>query len=126
MAPSRVVQVGLEVRLEVLDERIESSFVVDGRRAAGRSHVALLERPGGLSRTARQAVGYRQLLRTSKTASRLEECVERRHHPEPAASPPAAIRGSRRDPRIEWFEDPAAAVARLVDVLNGSDGFVRD
>ena len=31
-----------------------------------------------------------------------------------------------RDPRIEWFDDVEKARARLLDVLNGPDGFVRD
>ena len=31
-----------------------------------------------------------------------------------------------RDPRIEWFDDPDVARARLLAVLNGPDGFVRD
>ena len=31
-----------------------------------------------------------------------------------------------RDPRVEWFDDPKRARDRLLAVLNGPDGFVRD
>lgn len=123
--PSRVIQVGLEVPLEVLDERIELRFrqwMDDGLVG---EVMSLLKRPGGMGRTARQAVGYRQILSHIEDGQPLEKCVS------------DAITQSRRlarrqrswfrrDPRIEWFEDPAAAVARLVTVLNESDGFVRD
>jgi tRNA dimethylallyltransferase len=86
---------------------------------------ALAASPKGLSRTARQAVGYRELLRHVEEGAALETCVG------------DAITQSRRlarrqrswfqrDPRIEWFDDPAAAAGRLVAVLNSPDGFVRD
>jgi tRNA dimethylallyltransferase len=88
--------------------------------------VAPSRRARGLSRTARQAVGYRELLRHVEEGAPLEECVR------------DAITQSRRlarrqrswfsrDPRIEWFDDvPLAAEARVLDVLNWPDGFVRD
>jgi tRNA dimethylallyltransferase len=86
---------------------------------------ALASSPGGMSRTARQAVGYRELLRHVEDGVDLDQCVN------------DAIIVSRRlarrqrswflrDPRIEWFDDPSQAGARLVEVLNGPDGFVRD
>jgi tRNA A37 N6-isopentenylltransferase MiaA len=31
-----------------------------------------------------------------------------------------------RDPRIEWFDDAREARRRLLAVLNGPDGYVRD
>jgi tRNA dimethylallyltransferase len=86
---------------------------------------ALAAAPGGMSKTARQAVGYRELLRHVEEGADLDQCVN------------DAIIASRRlarrqrswflrDPRIEWFDDPSKALARLIDVLNGPDGFVRD
>ncbi len=123
--PARVIQVGLDVPLEVLDERIELRF----RRWMDDGLVeeveGLLQRPGGMGRTARQAVGYRQILSHIEDDRPLETCVS------------DAITQSRRlarrqrawfrrDPRVEWFEDPSAAAARLVTVLNEPDGFVRD
>jgi tRNA dimethylallyltransferase len=118
--PVRVVQVGLDVELEVLDERIDARFrrwmdegLLDEVRA-------LLERPGGLGRTARQAVGYRELLAHLEEGVPLEESLR------------DAITQSRRlarrqrswfrrDPRVEWFSDPDSAARRLVEVLSAGD-----
>jgi tRNA dimethylallyltransferase len=118
--PVRVVQVGLDVDLEVLDERIDARFhrwMDEGLLDEVRS---LLERAGGLGRTARQAVGYRELLAHLEEGVPLEECVR------------DAITQSRRlarrqrswfrrDPRVEWFSDPDAAARRLMAVLSVSD-----
>jgi tRNA dimethylallyltransferase len=118
--PVRVAQVGLEVELEVLDERIEARFrrwMEEGLLDEVRG---LLERPGGLGRTARQAVGYREMLAHLEDEVPLEECVR------------DAITQSRRlarrqrswfrrDPRVEWFSDPGDARRRLVEVLSVGD-----
>ncbi|MGA2122795.1 MAG: tRNA dimethylallyltransferase [Acidimicrobiales bacterium] len=123
--PARVIQVGLDVPLEVLDERIELRF----RRWMDQGLVeeveALLQRPGGMGRTARQAVGYRQILSHIEGAQPLEACVsDAITHSRRLARRQRSW--FRRDPRVEWFEDPSAAAARLVAVLNDPDGFVRD
>lgn len=121
----RVVQVGLRVDAEELDRRIEERFRAWLDQGLVEEVRALAARPGGLSRTARQAVGYRELLAHVEGDEPLEDCVQ------------AAITQSRRlarrqrswfqrDPRIEWFEDPGAARARLIEVVTGPDGFVRD
>jgi len=118
--PVRVVQVGLDVELEVLDERIDARFrrwMEEGLLDEVR---ALITRPGGLGRTARQAVGYRELLAHLEDSVPLEECVR------------DAITQSRRlarrqrswfrrDPRVEWFSDPDEAAQRLVEVLSAGD-----
>jgi tRNA dimethylallyltransferase len=123
--PVRVVQVALRVEGEELDRRIEARFrewLDDGLLD---EVAALSRRAGGLSRTARQAVGYRELLRHVEENAPLDECVS------------AALIASRRlarrqrswflrDPRVEWYDDVAAARRRVLDVLNGPDGFVRD
>ena len=122
---ARVVQVALQSDFEQLDLRIASRFrswMDQGLLDEVRS---LASAPGGMSRTARQAVGYRELLRHVEEGVDLEACVE------------DAILQSRRlarrqrswflrDPRIEWYDDLEKARARLRDVLNGSDGYVRD
>ncbi len=123
--PARVVQVGLRVDLESLDERIAARFNRWMEEGLLDEVSRLLVVPGGISRTARQAVGYRELLRHLEDGVALEDCVL------------DAITASRRlarrqrswfqrDPRVEWFDDPAAAALRLKEVLNSPDGFVRD
>jgi tRNA dimethylallyltransferase len=113
----RVVQVGLRVDPAQLDRRIEArlhSWVVDGLLD---EVVELARRPGGLSRTARQAVGYRELLRHVEDGEPFAECVVAAV----VASKRLARRQRRwfdRDPRIEWFDDVDAARARVLDVLN--------
>jgi tRNA dimethylallyltransferase len=123
--PVRVVQVGLSCDVEALDERITSRFNSWMDEGLLDEVEDLAKTPGGLSRTARQAVGYRELLRHVEEGEPLDGCVK------------DAITQSRRlarrqrswfqrDPRIEWFDDPHAAGQRLRDVLQSPDGFVRD
>jgi tRNA dimethylallyltransferase len=123
--PVRVVQVGLRRDFAELDERIERRFRAWMDQGLLGEVERLTSAPGGLSRTARQAVGYRELLRHVEDGADLEACVL------------DAITQSRRlarrqrswfarDPRIEWFDEPTDAADRLVAVLNGPDGFVRD
>jgi tRNA dimethylallyltransferase len=121
----RVVQVGLECELDVLDERIATRFRRWMDQGLLEEVVRLASARGGLGRTARQAVGYRELLRHVEDGEPLARSVE------------SAITQSRRlarrqrswfrrDPRVEWFVDTASAKARLGEVLSGADGFVRD
>jgi tRNA dimethylallyltransferase len=123
--PVRVVQVGIRCDFQLLDERIESRFrgwIDQGLVEEVRS---LAQSPHGLSRTARQAVGYRELLRHVEEGAPLEECVT-----EAITQSRRLARRQRswfgRDPRIEWFDDPGAASVRLAEVLRASDGFVRE
>jgi tRNA dimethylallyltransferase len=123
--PSRVTQVAIQSDFEQLDERIAVRFRSWMDRGLLDEVTRLASAPGGMSRTARQAVGYRELLRHIEEGVDLETCVK-----------DAIIQSRRlarrqrswflRDPRIEWFADLADARARLVDVLNSADGFVRD
>jgi tRNA dimethylallyltransferase len=123
--PVRVVQVGLRSDFDELDERIARRFRAWLEEGLLDEVVTLASAPGGLSRTARQAVGYRELLRHLEDGVALDECVS------------DAITQSRRlarrqrswfqrDPRIEWFDDPLLARERLGQVLGSPDGFVRD
>jgi tRNA dimethylallyltransferase len=123
--PVRVVQVGLDCELEVLDERIAARFRRWMDQGLLEEVVRLARARAGLGRTARQAVGYRQLLRHVEAGDALDRCVE------------DAITQSRRlarrqrswfrrDPRVEWFADPVLAAARVKEVLSDDDRFVRD
>jgi len=123
--PVRVVQVGLRCDFELLDERIGSRFREWIDQGLVEEVRALAQSPNGLSRTARQAVGYRELLRHVEEDAPLEECIT-----EAITQSRRLARRQRswfqRDPRIEWFDDPGAASARLAEVLRGFDGFVRE
>jgi tRNA dimethylallyltransferase len=123
--PARVTQVAIQSDFEQLDERIALRFRTWMDQGLLDEVTRLASAPGGMSRTARQAVGYRELLRHIEEDIDLETCVK-----------DAIIQSRRlarrqrswflRDPRIEWFADPADARARLITVLNSADGFVRD
>ena len=123
--PVRVVQVALQTDFEQLDERITRRFRAWMEQGLLAEVTRLASSSGGLSRTARQAVGYRELLRHIEEGADLELCVE-----------DAIIQSRRlarrqrswflRDPRIEWFTSPSDASARLREVLNDAVGFVRD
>ncbi|MHB1088250.1 MAG: tRNA (adenosine(37)-N6)-dimethylallyltransferase MiaA [Acidimicrobiales bacterium] len=121
----RVVQVGLRADFSQLDQRIEQRFL-DWMRDGLLEEVARLRaQPGGMSRTARQAVGYRELLRHLEDDAPLEDCVR-----DAVTASKRLARRQRswfeRDPRIEWFDEPERARTRLLEVLNSPDGFVRD
>jgi tRNA dimethylallyltransferase len=113
-------QVGLSVEPEEVDRRIaarvmawvEAGFVEEVR--------ALAERPGGLSRTARQALGYREVLAHLEEGRPLEEClaevvVRTRQFARRQAS------WFRRDPRIVWCESAGQAGERLGQALGAHD-----
>lgn len=110
-----VTMIGLPFDPAVVDRRIAERF--DRFMDEGLLHEvrALAARPGGLSRTARQALGYRELLAHVEEGVPLEECVAR------------AVRRTRtfarrqwawfrRDPRIRWVA-PAEAEEVLVAAL---------
>jgi tRNA dimethylallyltransferase len=96
-----MAQVGLAFPPEEIDRRIEARFgrmveagLVDEVRA-------LADRPTGISRTARQALGYRELLAHVERGAPLPECLEEavrrtRQFARRQAS------WFRRDPRVSW------------------------
>ncbi len=111
--PTPFAMVGLRLPTEVTGERIAAryeaqlavGFVDEVRRLAAR--------PEGLSRTARQALGYRELLAHVEDGVPLDEAVEQAV----AATRRFARRQRawfRRDPRIRWFD---AGGGRVLEVL---------
>ena len=112
--------VGLDVPRPVLDERIAGRYARQMDDGLLNEVQALARRDAGLSRTARQALGYRELLEHVELGADLDDCLasavmrtrqfSRRQQ-----------RWFRRDPRITWLtaDDPddPALVDQLVDVL---------
>ena len=115
--PTAVVQLGLATEPAEVDRRIAERFdrwldegLLDEVRA-------LAGRAGGLSRTARQALGYRELLAHVEEQVPLEQCVA-----EAVRRTRAFARRQRswfrRDPRIAWLEpagDPLSALCAELD-----------
>jgi tRNA dimethylallyltransferase len=110
--PTPVAVIGIRFDPAVIDRRIEervARFMDQGLLEEVRQ---LADRPGGLSRTARQALGYRELLAHLEEGVPLGECVA------------AIVRRTRvyarrqwawfrRDPRVRWVaegDDPVALV----------------
>ncbi|HLK44824.1 MAG TPA: tRNA (adenosine(37)-N6)-dimethylallyltransferase MiaA [Acidimicrobiales bacterium] len=118
-APSSVDQVGITFDAARADVAIAERF--DAWMAAGLLDElrGLLARPGGLSRTARQAAGYRQLLGHLEDGVPLDVAV--------AAGVAATRRLARRqwrwfrrDPRVTWVDDATAAEAALCERLSAA------
>ncbi len=118
--PTPTVLVGLGHPPEEGDRRIAERFDRLLRAGLLEEVRALAARPGGLSRTARQALGYRELLAHVEQGVPLERAVEE------------AVRRTRsfarrqwawfrRDPRIVWVEPGDSPVAVAVRLL-GEDG----
>jgi tRNA dimethylallyltransferase len=115
--PSPFTQIGLRVDRSVLDRRIadrywrqlDEGFLDEVRRLA--------DLPRGLSRSAAQALGYRELLAHLRGDCTLDQAVA----DAVAATCQFARRQERwfrRDPRIEWFEvadDPLVVVGDVLD-----------
>ncbi len=103
--------VGLDVPRHVLDRRIADRYANQMDHGLVDEVRFLADRDGGLSRTARQALGYREVLEHVELGANLDDCLEQ-----------AVVRTRqfsrrqqrwfRRDPRIAWLvtddpDDPA-------------------
>jgi tRNA dimethylallyltransferase len=98
---SPVTMVGLAVPTEEVDRRIAERFarwVEEGLLDEVR---ALAARPGGISRTARQALGYRELLAHVEEGAPLDACVDEAVRRTRSFARRQAS-WFRRDPRIVW------------------------
>jgi tRNA dimethylallyltransferase len=117
--PSPVVQIGLRWRRAVLLERVERRFATLLEAGFVEEVQALAERPRPLSRTARQAIGYAELLDHVAGRCSLDEAVAAAV----ARTRRFAVRQERwfrRDPRIHWVDvvdDPLDAVPAILGSL---------
>ncbi len=116
--PASVVsQVGLAVPPDEIDRRIEARFAAMVEAGLVEEVGALAARPGGISRTARQALGYREILRHVEHGVPLADCVDEavrrtRQFARRQAS------WFRRDPRITWAQSSSEAQELLARALS--------
>ena len=102
-SPTPFVLVGLDVPRDVLSERIRARYVAQLDAGFLDEVRALAAVPGGPSRTAREALGYRELLAHLRGECSLDEAIDlavlrtRRFAVR-------QVRWFRRDPRIRWFD----------------------
>jgi tRNA dimethylallyltransferase len=116
--PGGVPQVGLELAPEEVDRRIEARFEAMVASGLVDEVRALAARPGGLSRTARQALGYREVLAHLEEGVPLTACLDQavlrtRQFARRQAS------WFRRDPRVVWAtggDEAADLVERALSV----------
>jgi tRNA dimethylallyltransferase len=115
-----VAQIGLRWPREVLGRRIEDRFLAMLDAGLLDEVRTLADRPGGLSRTAAQALGYKELLAhvagdcsldeaTALAITRTRQFAVRQ------------LRWFQRDPRVRWVEmddDGEDAADLLVEALN--------
>ena len=103
-----IAQVGLSCPPEEVDRRIEMRFAAMLESGLVDEVRALVARPGGISRTARQALGYREILAHVEDGLPLDDCVaEAVRRTRQFARRQASW--FRRDPRITWADGAADA-----------------
>ncbi len=110
--PTAVAQFGLDLDMADVDRRIAARLAAQLAAGFVDEVRSLAARPAGLSRTARQALGYRELLSHVEAGVPLEEALA-----ETARRTRAFARRQRawfrRDPRIVWLgpgDDPVGEV----------------
>ena len=111
-----VPQVGLALAADEMDRRIAVRLAAMVEQGLVEEVRALAARPGGISRTARQALGYREVLAHVEDGAPLADCLEEalrrtRQFARRQAS------WFRRDPRITWAGSAAEAQELLERAL---------
>jgi tRNA dimethylallyltransferase len=111
-----VPMVGLAIEPDEVDRRIAERFAAWVEAGFVNEVRALSQRPAGISRTARQALGYREVLSHIEAGRPLEECLDEavrrtRQFARRQAS------WFRRDPRITWTGPDATATGLLQQAL---------
>jgi tRNA dimethylallyltransferase len=121
--PTRYRMVGISLTPEVVALRIQARYQQQLEAGFVDEVRALAARPRGLSRSARQALGYRELLAHLEEGVPLQDAVDR------AVSRTRRFARRqrvwfRRDPRIRWYTpegpeaNPLAALPALLGDLN--------
>jgi tRNA dimethylallyltransferase len=114
---SGTTQIGLSRPPEEIDRRIEDRFSQMVRAGLVDEVRALAARPAGISRTARQALGYREVLAHMEDGAPLDDCLEEavrrtRQFARRQAS------WFRRDPRVSWVDSTVEAQALVERALD--------
>jgi tRNA dimethylallyltransferase len=119
--PTATVVVGIRFDADVHDALIERRFHALMEAGFLDEVRTLAARPGGLSRTARQALGYRELLSHIEDGVPLDEAVERA-----IARTRSFARRQwswfKRDPRIHWLEPDGDLLSGLLELWDGGAG----
>jgi tRNA dimethylallyltransferase len=119
--PSRFRMIGLAVPNGLLARRIEDRLAAMVGAGLVDEVQNLAARPEGLSRTARQALGYREVLAHGERGAPLAEALD-----EAARRTRAFARRQRawfrRDPRITWVDSGDNPFAALPALLGEWDG----
>jgi tRNA dimethylallyltransferase len=111
-----MAQVGLTRPPEEVDARIQARFDHMVRAGLVEEVRALAARPGGLSRTARQALGYREVLAHVEDGRPLDACLQEAvTHTRQFARRQASW--FRRDPRVQWAGTSTEVQELLQDAL---------
>jgi tRNA dimethylallyltransferase len=117
--PTPVAMVGVTRSNEEVDRRIAERFARWIERGLLQEVQALAERPGGISRTARQALGYRELLAHVEEGIPLVDCIDEAVRRTRSFARRQAS-WFRRDPRIVWT-DPEVGPVPLLDRALGAE-----
>jgi tRNA dimethylallyltransferase len=117
--PSPLAQLGLRVPPDLLDARITRRFRAMLEAGLLAEVRALLRRPGGLSRTAGQALGYRELAAHLSGRCTLDEAVDEAVR-RTRRFARRQVRWFRRDPRIEWLDPGENLLASAPRLLGDS------
>jgi tRNA dimethylallyltransferase len=114
--PTEVTLVGVRLEPHVLDRRIAERFDRLMEQGLLEEVRRLVAAPGGLSRTARQALGYRELLSHLEDGVTLDRAVDQAVQ-RTRAFARRQVAWFRRDPRIVWLgpeDDVAASITGLL------------
>ena len=119
--PVATRQIGCDRSRASIDDRIDRRYRQQMELGFLDEVRSLAARPGGLSRTARQALGYKELLLHIDDGDPLEECLElaRRRTRRFARR---QQRWFRRDPRIERHDLDTISIDELAAAIAGQIG----
>jgi tRNA dimethylallyltransferase len=117
--PTRFLMVGITFDPSVHDRRIEARWSAMLEAGLLEEVCELARRKGGISRTARQALGYRELLAHVENGVPLEEAASEALRRTKAFAR-RQWRWFRRDPRVIWLEPSSDGFTQLVELWDST------